>query len=304
MARAVDLLVPAISRLVAAGVPDAARDARRLLGHATGVGIDRLTLILPEEVDPDKEAAFEALIARRVRREPVSHLTGFRAFYGRDFIVTSEVLDPRPETETLLEVALAEPFSDLLDLGTGSGCILLSLLAERPNASGIGTDISSAAVQIAQKNAARFGLRGRAEVHYGSWYDAIPPKVVSDPAQGGFASAEIVEEQTFDLIVSNPPYVALSEISELAPEVRRWEPRQALTDGGDGLDAYRAIAEGLHERLRPGGRLVVEIGPTQAYDVMDLFRMAGLRGITVVQDLDGRDRVVAGRADSNQTPGF
>ena len=131
MARAVDLLIPAISRLAAAGVPDAARDARRLLAHATGVGPDRLALILPEEIDTAKADAFEALIGRRVRREPVSHIVGVRAFYGREFLVTPDVLDPRPETETLIEVALAEPFTDVLDLGTGSGCILLTLLAER-----------------------------------------------------------------------------------------------------------------------------------------------------------------------------
>ncbi len=295
MARAVDLLVPAISRLAAAGIPDAARDARRLLAHATGVGPDRLTLILPEEVEPDHAAAYEALIKRRVKREPVSHLVGFRHFYGREFIVTSEVLDPRPETETLIEVALTEPFADVLDLGSGSGCILLTLLAERPDARGIGTDIAPAAVQVAQKNAARFGLRGRAEFHYGSWYDGVPPARVNDNGQPGLE--EVIDTQTFDLIVSNPPYIALNEIPYLSPEVRLWEPRLALTDGGDGLDAYRAIVEGVHAALRPGGRLVVEIGPTQAYEVMDLFRMAGLRGITVVQDLDGRDRVVAGRAD-------
>lgn len=293
MARAVDLLVPAVSRLAAVGVPDAARDARRLLAHAIGVGPGRLTMALPEEVAPEMEEAFEALITRRARREPVSHLTGFRNFYGRDFIVTPDVLDPRPETETLVEVALAEPFEDVLDLGTGSGCILLTLLAERPDARGMGVEVSPAALEIARRNAGRFGLRGRAEMHYGSWYDGVPPVQVAS-ANGGLG--DVMAQPTFDLIVSNPPYISLNEIRELQPEVRLWEPRLALTDGGDGLDAYRAIVEGLHGALKPKGRLAVEIGPDQAHAVVDLFRMAGLRLISVVQDLDGRDRVVTGRA--------
>ena len=297
MARAVDLLIPAIARLASAGVRDASRDARRLLGHATGVGMDRLTLVLPEEMDPEMADVFEELITRRANREPVSHLIGLRAFYGREFIVSNEVLDPRPETETLIEVALAQPFEDCLDLGTGSGCILLSLLADRPGARGVGVDISPAATKTAKRNAARFGLRGRAEFHTASWYDGVPPK--SDKgSKRGAGTDQVFDLQTFDLIVSNPPYIALNEIEALEPEVRLFEPRQALTDGGDGLDAYRAIVEGVHDFLRPNGRLIVEIGPTQAYDVVDLFRMAGLRQVAVVQDLDARDRVVVGRADS------
>lgn len=295
MARAVDLLVPAIGRLAAAGVPDPARDARRLLAFATGIGNDRLTLILPEELSPEAAEAFEKLIQRRVRREPVSHIVGVRAFYGREFLVTKEVLDPRPETEMLVEVALAEPFNDVLDLGTGSGAILLTLLAERPSARGVGTDISSAAVTLAQKNAARFGLRSRAEMHRGNWFDAVPPANYAEGGQPGLDN--FLDVRTFDLIVSNPPYIALNEISSLAPEVRLFEPRQALTDGGDGLEAYRAIIDGLKPVLRPGGRIVVEIGPSQADAVVDLFRSAGLRAVTVLQDLDGRDRVVAGRAE-------
>lgn len=297
MVRAVELLVPATSRLAAAGVPDAARDARRLLAHAMGVRPDRLTLSLPEEVAEEQQAAFLHLIGRRERREPVSHLVGKRFFYGREFIVTRDVLDPRPETETLIEVALAEPFETVLDLGTGTGCILLTLLAERPDAQGIGVDISEAAVEIARRNAARYGLRGRASIHLGSWYDAIPIQDLSNRrGVGQGTSDEVLGQPTFDLIVSNPPYVPLHEIAELSPEVRNWEPRQALTDGGDGLDAYRAIIEGLHRVLRPGGRLAVEIGPGQVHDVVDFMRMAGLRLISVVQDMDGRDRVVLGRA--------
>ncbi len=305
MARAVELLVPAISRLASVGVPDPARDARRLLAHAIGIPLGRLTLALPVEIPPEKAAAFQALIGRRERREPVSHLVGFRSFYGREFIVTPDVLDPRPETETLVEVALAEPFSDVLDLGVGSGCILLTLLAERPDARGTGVDISTAAVDVARRNAARFGLRGRAEVHQGSWYDGVPPAILSVPPPGVHSSSgEVMGQPTFDLIVSNPPYVALSELASLSPEVRLWEPRQALTDGGDGLDAYRAIVEGLHLALKPGGRLAVEIGPDQAHQVVDLMRMAGLRLISVVQDMDGRDRVVTGRAGTNHRREF
>jgi release factor glutamine methyltransferase len=220
-------------------------------------------------------AAFEALIARRAGREPVSHLTGQRAFWGRDFRVTRDVLDPRPETETLVALALAEPFARVLDLGTGSGCILVTLLAERPDAQGVGTDVSPEALLIAGENAARHGVADRLVLTPSDWFGDI----------GG----------RYDLIVSNPPYIAAEEMAGLAPEVRDHEPRGALTDEGDGLAAYRAIAAGASRFLASGGRILVEIGPTQGPAVSRLFAEAGLERVAVHPDLDGRDRVVAAR---------
>ena len=265
----------ATARLEAAGVEGAARDARRLLAHALGIVPDVLAGRLSDPLPEATAAAFAALVARRAERDPVSHLTGRRAFWGRDFRVTPDVLDPRPETETLVALALGEPFARVLDLGTGSGCILVTLLAERPGARGVGTDISPAALLIAGENAARHGVAERILLTPSDWFGDI----------GG----------RYDLIVSNPPYIAAEEMSGLAPEVLR-EPRAALTDEADGLSAYRAIAAGAGGFLSPGGRLLVEIGPRQGAAVSRLFAGAGLEAVAIHSDLDGRDRVVSARA--------
>jgi release factor glutamine methyltransferase len=214
-------------------------------------------------------------VARRADRVPVSQIVGRRAFWTSEFVVTPDVLDPRPETEVLVEQALSEPFSNVLDLGTGSGCILISLLQERPLAKGVGTDISEKAVLVAGENAARLGVADRLVLPVSDWFADV----------GG----------RFDLIVSNPPYIAVGEMAGLQPEVRDHEPRMALTDEGDGLGAYRAIAAGAPDHLVPGGRLLVEIGATQAVAVCGFFRSAGLEDILVHADLDGRVRVVSAR---------
>lgn len=266
-----EALAQAIQRLDAAGIADAPRDARLLLAHALGIAPDRLTLVLRDPAGVE-QAAFGEAIARRAAREPISHITGRRLFWGRAFHVTADVLDPRPETETLIAEALGAPFTRLLDLGTGSGAILLTLLAERPAARGLGCDLSPAALAVAEGNAATLGLSGRAEFRQGDWFGPV--------------------EGRFDLIVSNPPYIAEAEMAGLAPEVLR-EPRMALTPGGDGLDAYRAIARGAGSHLTPGGRLMVEIGPTQGAAVAGLMAAAGLQGIALHPDFDGRDRVVS-----------
>lgn len=220
-------------------------------------------------------AEFAALVVRRVAREPFSQIAGYREFWKHRFRVTADVLDPRPETETLVQLALEEPFGKVLDLGTGSGCIVISLLAERPEARGVGTDLSDKAVLVAGENAAAIGVADRLVLPISDWFDDV----------GG----------TYDLIVSNPPYIAASEMADLAPEVRDHEPREALTDDVDGLSAYRAIAAGAQAHLAPGGRLLVEIGLTQAEAVREIFEAAGLAEVSVHADLDGRDRVVAAR---------
>ncbi|MDK3016380.1 peptide chain release factor N(5)-glutamine methyltransferase [Pseudodonghicola flavimaris] len=272
---AAQAMAAAAARLRAAGVDSPARDARVLLAHAARIEAARVTLIAPEELDHDVADRYEQLIALRAIRVPVSHLIGERDFYGRRFKVSGEVLDPRPETETLIEAALAEPFERLLDLGVGSGCILVTLLAERPGATGLGVDLSEAACLQASANAVLHRVTPRADIRQSDWFDAVTG--------------------TFDLIVSNPPYIAADEMAGLSEEVRRHEPHLALTDGGDGLGAYRRIAAGVAGHLRPGGRLLVEIGPTQAAAVCGIFSQAGLSDLNVVPDLDGRDRVVSAR---------
>lgn len=267
------LVRDATRRLQEAGVPDAARDARKLFSFATGTDASRLTITLPEVVFDDVAETYAKLIERRCQREPVSHLTGTRGFYGRDFKVTADVLDPRPETETLVEVALRSNFTKMIDLGTGSGCILVTLLAEVPQSIGFGTDLSGAALQIARENAATYGVANRATFICADWMEG---------AKG-----------SFDLIVSNPPYIAVDEMAELSPEVANWEPHLALTDGADGLTHYRKIIEQAVRHLMPDGRLIFEIGPTQGQAVADLMRAAQLQHVTVIPDLDGRDRVVS-----------
>lgn len=268
------LLAGAVRQLRAAGIDDPAVDASVLLAFALDVDRSRLTLVLPDEVTPDQAHAFERAIEARITRQPVSQITGQRAFYGRDFIVTQDVLDPRPDTELLVDLALTAPFETVLDLGTGSGCILLSLLAECPYAMGQGVDLSTAALAVARRNADRLGVQDRAEFYEGSWFAPIG-------------------EARFDLIVSNPPYITQDEMAALSPEVRDWEPHMALTPGGDGLGAYRIIAQAAPAYLADGGRLMLEIGHLQGQAVVELCVAAGFQTVTVHQDLAGKDRVVA-----------
>lgn len=270
------MLRAGIRRLAAAGVSDAASDARRLMAAALGVPAGRLTLALAEPISASQSSTYDAFLTRRAGRQPVSQIVGHRLFWGREFLVTPDVLDPRPETEALVACALEEPFGRLLDLGTGSGCILVTLLAERPEAVGTGADLSDAALAVAARNAARHGVERRATFRHGDWLDGL-----AGP---------------FDLIVSNPPYIALAEMLGLAPEVRDHEPRLALTDEGDGLAAYRAILGGAGALLAFGGRVMVEVGASQAEAVLAIGRAAGLTRAETRLDLDGRARVCLFRA--------
>ncbi|MDT8328004.1 MAG: peptide chain release factor N(5)-glutamine methyltransferase [Roseovarius sp.] len=256
------------------GVDDPMRDARLLLAHAAGCERGALSRLEAEDFTPEVVTAYLALIDQRAAGRPVSKILGYRDFWNHRFAVTEDVLDPRPDTETLVEAALARPFERVLDLGTGSGCILLSLLAERPSAVGLGTDMSEAALSVARQNGGTLGVLARASFAISDWFAAV--------------------SGSFDLIVSNPPYIALSEMSGLAREVRMHDPRMALTDEGDGLAAYRLITAKAGQHLRPGGRILLEIGPTQGAAVAQLLSDAGFGGVALLPDLDGRDRVVGG----------
>jgi release factor glutamine methyltransferase len=268
------------ARLQAAGVDGPVIDARLLVEAAAGAS--RADIIAdPQRVLTEAQAAtFEDYVSRREHREPLSHILGRRGFWKIMLRVTPDVLDPRPDTETLVELALREapegrPFS-VLDLGVGSGAILLAILAERPAAKGLGVDVSEAALAVARDNAASLGLGHQVALLRGDW-------------TAGLAEA------SFDLVVANPPYIRSAEIAELQPEVRDHEPRLALDGGPDGLDAYRILAPEILRVLKPGGRFLVEIGYDQSIEVEALFAAAGGVSITTAKDLANRDRVVAGR---------
>lgn len=268
------LLSVAVTELQSAGVEDPVRDARILASYAAGVPMARLSLILDQPVSQLVADKFDRAIAQRVARVPVAHITGVRAFYKHEFIVTPDVLDPRADTECLIEAALEQPFKHVLDLGTGSGCILLSLLAERSQASGVGTDISPEALDVALKNAEALRLHSRCMFLCADWFEGV--------------------EGRYDLIVSNPPYVSLTEMEHVSREVRH-EPRGALTDEADGLSMYRKIVPQARDFLDPQGRLIVEIGWQQAKAVSQMFLEAGFGNVSVKQDLAGRDRAVIGK---------
>mgnify|MGYP001766529246 CR=1 FL=1 len=275
-----DALRAAVARLRAAGVEDPARDARVLMAHALGIAPPRLVGAIGEAMTGTQTAAFETAIAAREKRQPVAQITGERAFWGFPFRVTPDTLAPRPETELLVAEALRMPFARMLDLGTGSGCILIACLLETGAARGTGLDVSVAALAVAGENAARLGVADRADFVQRNWRD---PEWSAGLGR-------------FDVIVSNPPYIALGEMAALSPEVRDWEPHLALTPGGDGMDAYRAIACDVMSLLLPGGRILVETGPTQGPAVAGLFAAAGLISARILPDFDGRDRVVVAEA--------
>ncbi|WP_286135062.1 peptide chain release factor N(5)-glutamine methyltransferase [Neptunicoccus cionae] len=249
------------------------RDARILMAHMMGIPADRLTLELSRTITPTQVSQFEHMIKRRAAHEPVSHIIGKRDFWKHEFKVTPDVLDPRPETETLVELALRGPApQSILDLGTGSGCILLSLLAEYPEARGLGTDMSGKALNVAQENAAALGLADRVSFIQADWFSGLSGR--------------------FDLIVSNPPYITAAEMDELSSDVRDYEPHQALTPGGDGLSSYRTLAASLAHFLAPAGRALFEIGYKQGPDVVAIFRDAGFTEVNLHKDLAGHDRIV------------
>jgi release factor glutamine methyltransferase len=267
-------------RLEAAGVDAPVLDARLLV--EAGAGVSRLDIVTDPRraLTPQQIEAVNALARRRERREPIAHILGRKQFWKHDFTVSCDVLVPRPETELLVEAALeALPMrgpARVLDLGVGSGAILLSVLHERVDAHGVGVDASAAALEVARANAEALGLSSRTDFRQGDWTQ-------------GLAGA-------FDVIVSNPPYIAAADIETLEPEVAEYEPRLALDGGADGLDAYRAITAGAPRLLAPGGLLALEVGQDQQEAVTGLIRAAGILCLPVRLDLAGAPRVVAGRA--------
>jgi release factor glutamine methyltransferase len=264
----------------AAGIDDADFDARVLAGHA--LHLDRARLISQSDrvLEAREVNAISGLAARRLKREPVSRILGRKEFWSLALAITPDVLVPRPETETVVEGALDFVVRNglrmeklrILDLGTGSGALLVALLNELPNATGIGTDISRAALEAARINVAQFGFESRSSL------------IACDMAAG-------VQGQ-FDLVVSNPPYIARGQIASLAPEVRDYDPMMALDGGDDGLTAYRSISADAKRILAQGGRLFVEMGAGQEPAVRELFTNAGLVVGIARNDLAGTPRVL------------
>ena len=270
--RIIDTLTRATMMLEAAGIDSPKQDALVLLAHVMDTDQSKLLARLHDPLPPSALYGMDRVIAVRSLHQPVSHITGKRAFWNHEFLVNSDVLDPRPDTETLVAAALEHPFDNVLDLGTGSGAIILSLLAERPQAMGVATDINPKALDMARRNAGRIGVADRVQFKESDWFGGINGR--------------------YDLIVCNPPYISEAEMLALAPEVRDWEPHLALTPGGDGLEAYRCIANGIAASLTPNGRAFLEIGYRQAVDVSEIFTKAGFTQLKVLQDLAGHDRVI------------
>lgn len=282
------LTIDAARRLLARRFKDAnidspELDARLLVGAATELDLTGLTSAATRPLNADEAARIATLAQRRLSHEPVARILGEKEFWGLPLMLSADTLVPRADTESVVEAALelirsAEPIDPprIADIGTGSGAILLALLSELPDATGIGTDISVGALRTAQANADRLGLGERARFIESDYTDKL--------------------EGPFDLIVSNPPYIKRGDIAHLAAEVRDHDPRRALDGGSDGLVAYRALAHDISRLLEQGGAFALEVGQGQADDVADLMQTAGLHTIRPHRhDLAGISRVVWGR---------
>lgn len=264
----------------ATGLDTPELDARLLVEAALGMTQTDLLTKADQEITRAQENALEAMTLRRLQREPVSRILGMRSFWKADFKVSPATLDPRADSETLIEAVLAnvdkEQHLAILDLGTGTGCLLLSLLQELPLATGTGIDISAEAIGIAQQNAESLSLARRTTFMTINW-------------------KEINDVKMFDVVVSNPPYIALSEIAGLAPEVREYDPITALSGGADGLECYRDIAIALPRLLAREGTVFLEIGSMQAASVKGILGKAGLCVLQTLTDLAGHDRCLIAR---------
>ena len=267
-----DLLTLGQQKLKLAHIDTARRDARLLAAAAMEINTAQVTLKALDHVSKQQQDHFESMIEQRRNFKPVSRILGKRQFWNRWFEISPDVLDPRGDSEVLVNLALQQKADRILDLGTGSGILALTLLSEWPDARAVGVDICEKALLIAQRNAVQLEVSDRFQAQKSDWFEAISGQ--------------------FDLIVSNPPYIGEDEIPHLDPDVRLYDPMIALSPGRDALLAYQNIASDAIGYLKPGGRLLVEIGFRQGEAVRALFASNGLKSIEIIQDLNGLDRVV------------
>lgn len=266
----------ALSITIAMGKPSVgSREAAMILAHEAGVRVQNLHKLPLAAYSESLILRYLEKVQLRYEGVPMSHIRGYRDFWKNRFEVCEDVLDPRPDTELLVETALTVSFTRVLDLGTGSGCILLSLLDERAGAEGVGVDISASALKVAERNSDKLGVSNRAQFQQGNWFEPVLGK--------------------FDLIVSNPPYIDAEAYRGLDVSVREFEPEIALSPGGDGLDAYRSIVPVAISHLSQSGWFMVEIGFDQGETVNDLFLKAGYQNVQVLKDINNKDRVVKGQ---------
>lgn len=269
-----------VKTLKAGEIESPVADARLLVQHALNLSHEDLLMQGDRMVTSEEQGKLDELAKRRMSREPVSRIVGMRAFWKADYIVTPATLDPRADSETLIEGALAhvqpgkgEGELRVLDLGTGTGCLLISLLQEWPNASGVGLDISADAAEVAKRNSEAIGVSSRTHIEAMDWEGYAP-------------------DTLFDVVISNPPYIDHSEAESLAPEVINHDPHVALFAGGNGLDAYRSILKNIDRWLKPGGWVILETGYQQAQQVANLTNGAGLTVVEIRNDLAGHPRSV------------
>ncbi len=273
-----EIFAEAVSKLRENEIINPERDARALVSFGVGIPADRLTISSEYSAGKEQIQKINHLLQRRIDGWPVSRILGKRLFWGREFLINDDVLDPRGDTETLIALALQKPSKYVLDLGTGSGAIGLTLASEWPDAQIVASDLSKTALDVARRNAIKLDVIQRCQFVNSDWFYSL--------------------EGQFDLIVSNPPYISEGEMALLSREVKNHDPSLALFAGTDGLSAYKTISEQAKNYLTAGGRLLLEIGHRQASAVSQILQEQGYSDIAVHQDLDKKDRVVSCRSST------
>ena len=270
-----EVLADTAIKLSKSGIEGAARDARILTAFALEIPISELSLKINQQVSEKIIVELEKLILRRINREPISKILGRRDFWGRTFSINENVLDPRGDTETLIDFVVEKPVKSVLELGTGSGAIAVTLACEWKEVHVTATDISENALSLAKINAEKFNVQNKIHFLTSDWFENV--------------------KGAYDLIISNPPYIGLTEQDEISAEVIKYDPEIALFAGRDGLDAYRRIMPSLSKFLNPDGLVVLETGASQGIKVKNMMNAAGFIDAKIVKDLSGKDRLVAAK---------
>ena len=272
-----EVLADTTIKLSRTGIEGAARDARILSAFVLEIPISELSLNVDEPVSDQIISELEKLILRRTHREPISKILGRREFWGRSFSINKNVLDPRGDTETLIDFVIEKPVKSVLELGTGSGAIAVTLACEWKEVYVTAIDISEDALLLAKINAEKFNVQNKVQFLKSDWFDAI--------------------DGIFDLIISNPPYIGLKEKDRILDEVKKYDPEISLFAGNEGLDAYKRIIPNLARYLKPDGFVVLEIGASQSNQVTNMMNAFGFANTKIVKDLSGKDRLIATKLD-------